>query len=667
MTKTNTLAAKLSVAFVAAAMVFTMIVPATQAQTVEELQAQITALMAQINQLTADAGAGDGAVSSSSVCPYTWTRTLNTGATGADVMKLQQFLNSSADTQVATTGNPGGPGSETSYYGPATGAAVAKFQAKHRMDILSPLGLVNPTTFFGNSTMAKANALCVNAPTTTPDTGSDDEDATEDDDDDTSGSTQELSGNAFIRTYEVDDVADDDIEEGGVDQPIAELDIEFDDGDALVTRLELNFDHISGLEDDTYDTFETISLWLDGDMIAEVNADSRRDWRDGPLGDDDQILISGLDFFAEEGVEYNFIIAATIQDGIDFNGSNPNVWEVSAEDMRYEDGTGFVQEENNSSGKARFNIEEEGTDDEVDVRSSSKDPVSQTIILEDDDDVNEIAFAFELDTDDSKNDIEIESLQIDAAIVNASGSASDLTDLVDDVRILVDGNFVSDDTVTVNAGNIVVTFDDEDFMIDAGDRVTVEVEFEFKALATIDEGTLITFSIDGTNIDAEGAKDLTGTGSATGEEHTLLTEGFEMDLVSVKATTRSINNGTEDVADFEVVFTLKAVDRQFYVSETAATAIAANIVSAGGTSTAATGGTLISNATKQSGSFLVNEGQSKEFTYKVSGFNPTVLDDYRLKLDTLTFGISTSATGKTQTFIPTEDFETGFTNIAQQQ
>jgi len=38
------------------------------------------------------------------VCPYVWSATLQQGSTGADVMKLQQFLNSMSDTQVSASG-----------------------------------------------------------------------------------------------------------------------------------------------------------------------------------------------------------------------------------------------------------------------------------------------------------------------------------------------------------------------------------------------------------------------------------------------------------------------------------------------------------------------------------------------------------------------------------
>lgn len=136
--------AKLTVAFVTVAMLLAL-APSAKAATAEEMQQMINDLLAQVAALQGGMG---GSTSGAAMCPYTWTRTLTSGATGMDVMKLQQFLNSDADTRVSASG-VGSAGMETEYYGPATAAAVSKFQTKYRSDILSPAGLVNPTGTFG--------------------------------------------------------------------------------------------------------------------------------------------------------------------------------------------------------------------------------------------------------------------------------------------------------------------------------------------------------------------------------------------------------------------------------------------------------------------------------------------------------------------------------------
>ncbi|MCX6788142.1 MAG: peptidoglycan-binding protein [Candidatus Kaiserbacteria bacterium] len=72
--------------------------------------------------------------------PY--TRNLALRFTGNDVKQLQQFLNTHGF--VIASAGIGSPGNETSYFGPATQAALAKFQAAN--DIMPAVGYFGPVT-----------------------------------------------------------------------------------------------------------------------------------------------------------------------------------------------------------------------------------------------------------------------------------------------------------------------------------------------------------------------------------------------------------------------------------------------------------------------------------------------------------------------------------------
>ena len=121
---------------------FSFATPA-KADVISDLQAQIAALLAQINALqgsTATPGAG---------C-YTFTRNHSLGNSGGEVMWVQQFLNGHG-AQVSATG-AGSVGNETSYFGTKTRAAVSAFQAQN--------GITPTAGYWGPLTRAKANALC---------------------------------------------------------------------------------------------------------------------------------------------------------------------------------------------------------------------------------------------------------------------------------------------------------------------------------------------------------------------------------------------------------------------------------------------------------------------------------------------------------------------------
>lgn len=99
--------------------------------TIEELLAQINQLQAQLLALQSGGTVipVGGSVPANCV-GVTFTRSLRVGARGTDVKCLQSILNLSPTTKVAVTG-AGSPGSETSYFGRLTLAAVKIYHAEH--------------------------------------------------------------------------------------------------------------------------------------------------------------------------------------------------------------------------------------------------------------------------------------------------------------------------------------------------------------------------------------------------------------------------------------------------------------------------------------------------------------------------------------------------------
>lgn len=103
-----------------------------------------------------------GAVSASAAlnlptqsCSYVFNTNMRLGSRGTDVMNLQKVLNGYPQTQVAASG-AGSPGMETSYFGPATRAAVNKFHALHLVE----LGITAPTGNVFAGTRALLNQIC---------------------------------------------------------------------------------------------------------------------------------------------------------------------------------------------------------------------------------------------------------------------------------------------------------------------------------------------------------------------------------------------------------------------------------------------------------------------------------------------------------------------------
>ena len=115
------------------AMSFAYAAPAVKADTTSDLNAQIAALMAQIQALQAQAG---GSASAS----MTFSKDLTLGSSGADVTALQNWLISKGHAIAAGA---------TGYFGAQTKAALSAYQAS--------AGITPAAGYFGPITRAKVN------------------------------------------------------------------------------------------------------------------------------------------------------------------------------------------------------------------------------------------------------------------------------------------------------------------------------------------------------------------------------------------------------------------------------------------------------------------------------------------------------------------------------
>jgi len=140
-----------------------MIGGAAKGVTVDELQAQINALLAQLATLQGQTTGGT--VSGCTITSF--DANLAQGSTGAAVKCLQIILNSDAATQVAASG-VGSAGNETTYFGAMTKAAVIKFQDKYAAEVLTPSGLTAGTGYVGAKTRAKLNTMIGSSGVITP-------------------------------------------------------------------------------------------------------------------------------------------------------------------------------------------------------------------------------------------------------------------------------------------------------------------------------------------------------------------------------------------------------------------------------------------------------------------------------------------------------------------
>jgi peptidoglycan hydrolase-like protein with peptidoglycan-binding domain len=581
----------------------------------------------------APANAQTTTTTTTTTASVSFSRDLTIGSTGADVTALQNWLISKGFAIAAGA---------TGYFGAQSQAALAKYQAAN--------GISPAAGYFGPITRAKVNAGGSTSGGTGTGTGT--------------GSGDLNGGEASLESYEGNDGDDDEVSEGQTGD-VAEFSFDVEDGDVEIDRVDLTFTTTAAgaEEDEPWNTFDTITLLVNGEEVASEDVSDEDDWmeNDSPY----EFRFTGLDAVVEEGDEAVITVQVEVASSVD-SASTDIDWTVYVADegIRAMDGAGIDQYTGETTSEtATFTVNEEGDGEELNISSSSEDPNAAVLMVEDDGTSDWYTiFAFELDAEEA--DIDLDQLG-----VNLYTSDDNVSDVINDVKVVIDGEEFDDfDWVSEAGTSASTTFDiDKDFTIEGDETVTVEYMVEFKSRITANyaEGATIAASTTGAFVTGEGADDVTASGSAVGETHTLRTTGINVTPDSESASAVSVDGSDNDYATYTMVVDVEAFDADAYISQTAGTAFTFQIEDAStgtvlGTSTATTS-TISSSADTEGSSYRISENGSETFTFTVT-LNPLAANEgssYRLQLLTIVSGSSASTpTGTTFTATPASDYET---------
>ncbi len=660
---------------------------AAQTVTIGQLQAQLAALAAQLAAVTGTAGTGS---SVPTIMPF--TRDLTVGSSGTDVMSLQQWL------MARGFSIPAGP---TTFFGPQTKAAVAAYQSSQG---------IAATGYFGPLTRASINSLiAVVPPTPTPSSGLPAGCTSTAGYSPTTGARCDGGGSSSPSTGGplrggAGDIAvtsrgsgtNDQVVEGESDVPVLGFEIKATGSDVAVTSVEIELEQTGNGSRRLNRYADEVSVMMDGKVIGSA------DVRDFSESNDVYSYNIPVTATVREGDTKRFYLAVSALGNVDSRDIDED-WEIGLGQIRFEDASGAILTDNSGGVGGditeTFTFEDLSSAGNVQLRVSGNDTAvndSHTIQVDSSGTTNDVELlSFTLRAEGS--DISLNSLPFEL-----TSSGAGVTEIIDDARLLMDGEEVGDVRIDRNCtgGNdgfsattdtdvciVVDNLDNDDVVIDQGDSV------DFTLLADIRDTTdnfsngdsLAAVTLNSDQIDADdengdrlGASDLTGTAEST--NLVFSASGITTsDFTTASATQKDYGSSSSPNHQGEYVMTFKvtAFEDPAYIPLTAANTSATNygvtfrMKDANGNALGT--GTAIASLQKVSGQGMIESAGGVTYLHLQDGetatmqltvnYDPTTSDYARVQLTSINFNTVRAAPNQSYVPLPASDYESRSTYI----
>lgn len=499
--------------------------PSAKAQTIEELQALIAQLTAQLAALS---GGGSSA-------GYTFSVDLTLGSTGADVTALQNFLISNGYSI---------PAGATGYFGSQTQAALASYQAAN--------GIAPAAGYFGPITRAKVNASGGTSGGST-------------------GSGDGFSGTDEGYLDEFDQLSAYSSEEVGEDEEdVAVLGVEMEavEADQKIERVDVEIDTPTDANQDDLEDFITeVSIWLDGDELGRMDVDEASYDRSD---DEYTFRFINLGGIIEEGDMGELVVAVSGVNNLDSDAEGDG-WTITipANGIRAVSPNGVDDTYDSQAYDETFSLETfaSAADLELDINLADENPDEGVVVIDNEGD-EIVLLEGELMADGG--DILIYDLPF-----NFATSGATLLAIADKAVLEIDGEEFTENIAS--NGDDTVTFDDLEITIDEDDTVSFRLWLE-SATSSVNAAQEVTVSaqLDEANLDVE---DETGealasgdiSGTADGETQHLFSVVPMIDVVSVDIDPIDNGNSAAVSAKATIVMDVTAKGGTVYFNDYTAT------------------------------------------------------------------------------------------------
>jgi hypothetical protein len=442
-------------------------------------------------------------------------------------------------------------------------------------------------------------------------------------------------------------IGNEEVGEGQDDVKVMGLKLEATDSesDVSVTSAKIEFVRSgAAAATDFEDVAGEVSVWLGTTEVARVDADVFND------DNDETKTIGLLNAVVKMDTKADLFVKVSGASNIDGTDLSDD-WTVEIIQVRYVDAQGAITTDTVNEGAETFSFESFASSADVELAvalKSGETAINEAHVINIDDssstDAKILAFTVEAKGD---SDMTIDELPV---LLTSNGFTLDVG--ITEVELFHGSDSIASESTSVAGTTEVITFENLDLTIDAGDKETFYVQVTLVGTDDgLTAGDTIKAEIDGTRVDLIVAEDETGeevtelTGTAATEASTVYDIGMTIKLVSVDADKTAgvvdATTPTSDEGDFKIVFDVTAFDGDIYVDGSAPEA-------SGGTGesdlTVTGAGTLVATitsdaATADNTTFLVEEGTTERFTIDAN-ILATTTGYFKLALGSVAYALS---------------------------
>ncbi len=544
-------------------------------------------------------------------------------------------------------------------FGPLTKGKFVSFQNSKN---IKPDGVIGPVT-------AGQLAACSGGASTPSTPGSSTLDGTD-------GTINDVS---TLSQYSGEEVG-----EGEDEVKVAGFEVEAsNDGDVMLKSIKVTFDptgNATGDSDHLDDYITGVTVWMGSEEIGSADADDFSENSNDTYSK--TISLDGAIVRADETEKFYISVdAPSTFDSGDIDGTVD--FSVGIENIRYSDGSGVVTtlDASDSSfddgdGQIGWNAVGDGLSFDAVGFSDSADTVLKISTASDSPEGGVVLVKESASTDNVvllKGKLKLEGdsdVTIDEFPVSFSPVGANANVIAEGYTLVLGGDEFSESVSSIADGATgTVTFDNLDFVIEAGDTIEFEVLADIAELdgTTFAEGDSLEANVTSDNramMDAENEEsdqlseaDSEKSGTANGEAQLFRTEGISVTLVSTAASVTTGTGASDDLGEFTIKFKVKANGSAIYVSSLAAASLTTSgtgaVAGVERSGTATIGGVSVTivndtddDLTSGVGNFLIEEGDEETFIMTTTVQLPTAgpAGQYRALLRALDWATTDTVT-----------------------